>query len=616
VQMGLYGALTDDFVAGQAYDDLGTAYSEEVVLFYYEIDRAIHDSVALGNYNTTDMQSTIDYHPKHFFIDVESTAGFNGTQDVNDIRAIRINPGVNPLVRFYNAGLRTHIPTVFEADFDIIAEDGKLYPNILNQYTVTLPPLKSKDAFLKVSGINDSYGNTSVDGSFRLTDSAMAISNPSAGAGPVVALADGDEISNGDGNGMVLNFVLQPPDGYVAPVASANHPRAVNDTMVVVEGESLTGVMGAATANDVNAVGASVIILTYPKHGDLVDDGSGDYGYQNDGSEHSQDSIVYSLTNAEGEQSIGGIMINVSPVNDAPVANDDTVSATVGTPIEIRVLNNDTDVDSPILSVVSVDNSSLGSLTVLDQAITFDPTTDGTEVVTYTIKDSSNATATANLTLNVSEASAGAGTYTTPTSTAGRTTTPGGTAPMATNDAYTVTEGSVLDIRGNGILGVMVNDSPGATASTGLLEYPEHGSLDILADGTFIYTHDGSDDPSDDFTYEIYNDYGTASAEVTITVIPEMDAPRVNNDRAKTLVGTAVLIDVLKNDEDGDSDLDPNGIVISEPPGHGSAEGATGGILYTPVAGYSGEDTFRYQLKDSITGELSERSAKVKVRIR
>ncbi|MCP4278135.1 MAG: multicopper oxidase domain-containing protein, partial [Gammaproteobacteria bacterium] len=46
VQMGLFGALTDDHVAGQAYDDVSTAYTQEIVLFYYEIDRAIHEGVA------------------------------------------------------------------------------------------------------------------------------------------------------------------------------------------------------------------------------------------------------------------------------------------------------------------------------------------------------------------------------------------------------------------------------------------------------------------------------------------------------------------------------------------------------------------------------------------
>ncbi len=625
VQMGLFGALTDDHVAGQAYDDVSTAYSQEIILFYYEIDRIIHEDVVAGDYSKMDMRSTIDYHPKHFFIDASTNGigappGNPGSLDYNDVLAVAFDSVTDPLVRFYNAGLRTHIPTVFEADFSIIAEDGKLYPKVIEQYTVVLPPLKTTDAFLNVAGIYTTPFGPANLGIFRLTDSAMAISNPApATNGPVIVLAEDGEIANGDGNGMVMHFVVEPPPGYVAPTPSAHHPKATKDSMGVVEGGSIANIMTAAISNDIVPAGATVTgsILTYPSNGELNDDGSGDFTYQHDGGEHSQDSIVYAITNAEGEQDTAGIIINVSPSNDAPVANDDTVSAIVGTALEIRVLNNDTDVDSATLSVASVGTSSLGTLTGIDQAIIFEPTTVGTEVVAYTIKDSSNATATANLLLSVAE-STGSGPYGGPDGGTGDDTTPPtGTPPVANDDSYTVTEGSVLDVRGNAILGVMANDSQGATTSTGLLEYPEHGSLDMLEDGTFIYTHDGSDDDSDNFSYEIYNAYGTATAEVTITVTPEMDAPHVNNDRARTKVGTAVLVDVLKNDKDGDSDLDPNGIVISSHPSHGSVEIVIGGgILYTPSAGYSGSDTFRYQLKDSITGELSDRSAKVKIRIR
>ena len=60
-----------------------------------------------------------------------------------------------------------------------------------------------------------------------------------------------------------------------------------------------------------------------------------------------------------------------------------------------------------------------------------------------------------------------------------------------------------------------------------------------------------------------------------------------------------------------------NGIVITKSPAHGVVEIVTqGNVRYTPDAGYTGKDDFRYQLKDAITGELSKRSAKVKVKIR
>ncbi len=626
VQMGLFGALTDDFGIGQAYDDVGTAYTQEIVLFYYEIDRAIHEGVVLGEYSTTDMKSTIDYHPKHFFIDASTNGitvppGNPDSLDYNDVLAVTVDPVTDPLVRFYNAGLRTHIPTVFEADFSIIAEDGKLYPKVIEQYTVVLPPLKTTDAFLNVSGVYmTATGSASTDGIFRLTDSALAISNPAPVTdGPVIALAAGDEIANGDGNGMVLNFVVEPPESYVAPTLSANHPKAVKDTMGVVEGESIAGIMSEAMGNDVIPESATITgsILTYPRHGDLNDDGSGDYTYQHDGSESSQDSIVYAITNAEGEQSIAGIIINVSTVNDAPVANNDTVSVKAGSKVEIRALNNDTDVDSPSLSIQSVGASSLGVLEAMGQVIVFDAgQTTGTEVVSYVIADSLGETASADLNITVTEATAGTGTYTPGGSTGGTTPTPTGTPPVATAKSYSVTEGSALtvDIAMLGVTG----GAMGVTVSTGLLEYPEHGEVIMNEDGTFVYTHTGDDEEADHFMFEIYNDYGTSSAVATINIIPKMDPPRVNNDRAKTSAGTPVRIDLLRNDKDNDSGLNPGGISITQQPENGTVDiiMATGEVRYTPKDGFTGNDFFRYRLADLISGELSTRAAKVKIRVK
>ena len=456
-------------------------------------------------------------------------------------------------------------------------------------------------------------------GTFRLTDSAMAISNPdNTVGGAAVLLAENSEISNGNDNGMVLNLQVAAASGYVAPVINGDEPVARRDNLSLVEGGSLNNVVASLLSNDSNASGASVAILTYPKEGELLANGAGDYSYQHNGGEKSRDSLVYSLTNAAGETSIAGAMINVIPVNDAPVARDDTVNVRVGQTVEIRALNNDEDVDSPKIMVTAVDASSLGVITPMDQVIIFEATSEGTETLGYTITDSSGATASANLSINVAAAAnAGGGTYTPGTETGGGTTPPTGSKPTALPDHFSVMEGAVLDITGNTILGVMANDSPGAKVNTGLIEYPEHGSIQMFEDGTFVYTHSGEEEDDDHFTYEIYNQYGATSAEVTISVTAKMDPPRVNNDKARTRVDQPVLINVLRNDKDKDSDLDPAGIVITKQAKHGTLEVlAQGKIRYTPDAGFSGKDHFRYKLKDAITGEFSKRSAKVKIRIR
>jgi hypothetical protein len=525
VQMGLYGAVVDDVKQGaEAYP--GVNYTHDVVLFYTEIDRVIHDSVKAGDHNETDMKSTIGYAPKHFAVDVVPGSGITVDADGN----IEVPNGVNPLIRFFNAGHRSHVPTVYSGGFDIQAEDGKQYSNSRQQYSIHLAPLKTKDAILDLSA-------GSGGGSFRLTDSAMALSSPETVAvGAAVPLA-GTEIANGDGNGMAVTISVTAATGgsgdsdgsgnsggggISGSTPSADAPVARRDRMTVTEGNAIDNVLAAALGNDTNATLAGASILAYPTQGELISEGDS-YRYEHGGGEETRDSFIYQISNAAGESSQAGVVIDVMGLNDAPDAQDDTIATTVGKLIEIRALRNDTDVDSEI-HISGVDSSGLGSLTALEQVIVFEATTAGSEDVAYTIADTSGASASAVLHLSVTEAGEtaavfGSGNAATSASSGGRESP--GVAPNATDDGYNVVMGETVDNIGTPILGVLANDSTGAVVNTRLIEYPASGSILINEDGTFVYTHDGSGTANDDFVYEIYNDNGTAQARVTFVVNEE-----------------------------------------------------------------------------------------------
>jgi FtsP/CotA-like multicopper oxidase with cupredoxin domain len=54
IQMGLYGSLiVESTTPGQAYDDASSAYDEQLVLLYSEIDPALHEAIDDGSYGTT-----------------------------------------------------------------------------------------------------------------------------------------------------------------------------------------------------------------------------------------------------------------------------------------------------------------------------------------------------------------------------------------------------------------------------------------------------------------------------------------------------------------------------------------------------------------------------------
>jgi len=147
VQMGLYGALTSDALAASATNNAeaytGIPYSQSVTMLLSEVDPALHASVANGTYGTANgPTSTLNYEPKYFLINGKAFAG-----NQNPIASVKA--GDRTLLRFLNAGLRTHVPMINDGYLRLVAEDGNAYPwsaNPRSQYTVFLPAAKTIDA--------------------------------------------------------------------------------------------------------------------------------------------------------------------------------------------------------------------------------------------------------------------------------------------------------------------------------------------------------------------------------------------------------------------------------------------------------------------------------------
>ncbi len=119
------------------------------------------------------------------------------------------------------------------------------------------------------------------------------------------------------------------------------------------------------------------------------------------------DSFTFTVTDSDGNTASGTVTITVDPVNDAPVAVDDSASTAESTSVTIDVLVNDTDVDGDPLSVKSVTAPGYGTATVNDDdTVTYTPY-DGSTVsdsFLYTVSDGA-LTDTAGVTVAVTEAS-------------------------------------------------------------------------------------------------------------------------------------------------------------------------------------------------------------------
>ena len=129
---------------------------------------------------------------------------------------------------------------------------------------------------------------------------------------------------------------------------------------------------------------------------------------------------------------------------------------------------------------------------------------------------------------------------------------------------------------------------------------PANGSVMVNPDGSIDYTPDADFSGIDSYTYRVCDvDGECATATVTVTVSAVNDGPDAVDDSGSTGEDTTVTVDVLGNDTDIDDGLDPASVTVTGAPANGSTNvNPDGSIDYTPDAGWSGTDSFTYEVCD------------------
>ena len=278
--------------------------------------------------------------------------------------------------------------------------------------------------------------------------------------------------------------------------------------------------------------------------------------------------------------------ITITAVNDGPNAVSDSYSTNEDAPLTVAapgVLANDTDVDSPALTVSVVSTTAHGTLLLnADGSFTYTPAANfnGTDSFTYKANDGTIDSAVASVTITVNGVN---------------------DVPAAIADAYAATEDQPLIV---GAPGVLANDTDvdGGTLTAVLGTGPANGTLTLNANGGFTYTPAANFNGTDSFTYTA-NDGTTDSsaATVTITVAAVNDVPVAVNDTYATnedgVLGIAAP-GVLTNDNDVEGS--PLSAAVVDAPAHGVLTfNADGSFSYAPNANFNGADSFTYKASDT-----------------
>ncbi len=422
-------------------------------------------------------------------------------------------------------------------------------------------------------------------------------------------------------------YEYTPPTGYVGEdsfeytVCDDGNPQACDTATVYIEvlpvggpdneapianadtagTEQDTPVNGNVLSNDFDPDGDPIVVTTTTvttAEGVVVtiDPNTGEYVYTPPAGFTGDDSFEYTICD-NGNPALCDtaiVVITVAPdTGNITVANDDAYNSTPGATVSGNVLDNDSDPegDMQTVSTTPVDDVDNGTLVLnADGTFSYVPNDGfiGTDSFVYSVCDDGTPQACDQATVYITVGGAGNTTDAendinntfADTSVSGNVLT---NDTDAEGDTQTVTTTTVTTAQG-----VVVTIDP----ATGEYEYtPPTG---YVGEDSFEYTvcDDGNPQACD-----------TATVYIEVLPIggPDNEAPIANADTAGTEQDTPVNGNVLSNDFDPDGDpivvttttvTTTEGVVVTIDPN-------TGEYVYTPPAGFTGDDSFEYTICDN-----------------
>ncbi len=392
-------------------------------------------------------------------------------------------------------------------------------------------------------------------------------------------------------------------------------PIALNDTILVKESESAdTLITGDTTVlyndhdSDVVDSNLTANVVTGVSHGTLIFKSNGTFLYTHNGSEFTSDSFTYAVTDKAGHKDTATVTIIIQAVNDHnPIAVDDVIFVQPGEVVAVvangdsSLLDNDIDLDQgDTLSIKAITDITFGTL-FLDSTngmfilMLSDTCTDSLYTFDYEITDLSGFKDTATVfvtTISVGDKN----------------------KPNALDDSIVVDEGGTATALSNDSLSVLDNDIDLDTIdmlTATLLDTTTYGSIKLNKNGTFTYTHDGSENFTDSFTYivtDIAGQSDTATVHITINSVND-NAPIANPEELVVFKGETVEVTtngdttVLANDTDADlNGMDNIKVVLVSDVSNGTLvlDSVTGEFSYTHNGTETYIDSFSYMLNDGV----------------
>jgi len=490
-----------------------------------------------------------------------------------------------------STGAFTFIPGTNNEPVGIIsftANDGIDDSNIGN-VNITIIPATPNALPVAVSGNLTTNEDSPASGTLQASDADgdpltfSIASQGSLGIARIVDSATGaySYFPNPNANG-TDSFTFSASDGFASSTATISVTIApVNDAPVAQTGTILTledtPVNGVLSGSDVDGDALQFSIVTQPNGGNIqiTNSSTGAFTFTPDLNANSNTSFSFQVS--DGNLSDNAfVLINITPVNDAPVAQSGTLSTAEDTPVNGGFSGSDVDGDTLQFSVVT--QGSLGTAVITNVntgAFTYTPNlnANGSDTISFQVSDG-NLTSTANVAVTISAVN---------------------DAPVATNSSVTTAEDSPISAVLQG------SDVDSTSLQFSIINQAVFGTVVInnSATGAFTYTPNPNANGVDRFSFRVSDGVAANSASVTVTVTPVNDAPTAQASSITTDENTLVTGSLVASDIDGDTLQ----FSITTPPSLGTVQfvnAATGIFTYTPDLNVSGSDSFTFAVTDGV----------------
>lgn len=222
--------------------------------------------------------------------------------------------------------------------------------------------------------------------------------------------------------------------------------------------------------------------------------------------------LTFRVDVSDGTETVSETLtVVIRNVNDPPAAEDDSSSLDEDGSRLIDVLGNDTDIDGDPLTIDTFTQGAHGTVARDGTGLRYTPTANfhGTDGFTYTVADGTGYTTTASVNVTIVSRP---------------------DAPVAGDDAFTLFEDTRLVAR----LDANDSDVDSSTRTYTVVAGPEHGQVEITADGVVTYTPDREYAGIDRIVYRVTDPDGeTDTATATFEVRPVVDATDDDGDKPR-----------------------------------------------------------------------------------